>query len=268
MSVDELKTLLEFRCSGSKIESLTKDVTEEEIQKTLFAMPNNKSPGPDGFTTEFFKKTGNYGYRLHISHKICFVKGFLPKGLNTTILALIPKKEEAMEMKNYRPISLCNVLYKVISKILANRLKGILPNLIILNQSAFIIERLLMENVLLATEIVKDYNNDSLSSRGDMKIDISKAFDSVKWSFLLNTLSAMNFPPQFIHWINLCISTASFSVQVNGELVGFFRSKRGLHQGCSLSLYLFIICMNVWSRMIDKAAAENRIRYHPKCKQI
>lgn len=91
-------------------------------------------------------------------------------------------------MKDYRPISCCNVLYKVISKLIANRLKVILLKCIAVNQSAFIKERLLLENVLLATELVKDYHKDMISSRCAMQIDISNAFDSVQWSLLLNTL--------------------------------------------------------------------------------
>lgn len=125
-----------------------------------------------------------------------------------------------------------------------------------------------MENVLLATELVKDYQKDSVSPHCAMKIDISKAFDSVQWDFVLNTLSALHFPNTFIHWIRLCISTASFSVQVNGELAGFFISTRGLRQGCSLSPYLFVLCMNVLSRLLDKAAADRRIGFHPKCKNV
>ena len=74
-----------------------------------------------------------------------------------------------------------------------------------------------------------------------MKIDISKSFDSVQWNFLLNVLAALDFPEKFIHWIHLCISTASFSIQVNGKLAGFFKSERGLRQGCALSPYLFMI---------------------------
>lgn len=183
-----------------------------------------------------------------------FVKGFLPKGLKTTILALIPKKDIAEEMKDYRPISCCNVLYKAISKILANRLKGVLPQIIALNQSAFISDCLLMENLLLAMELVKYYHKEEISTKCCMKIDISKAFDSVQWPFLLNTLRALGFPDKFIHWINLCISTASFSVQVNGELADYFQSTRGLRQGCSLSPYLFVLCMNVLSKLIDEAA--------------
>ncbi|CAL9233409.1 unnamed protein product, partial [Arabidopsis halleri] len=94
-----------------------------------------------------------------------------------------------------------------------------------------------MENLLLATEIIKDYHKESVSPRCAMKIDISKAFDSVQWSFLLNTLRALDFPEQYVKWIQTCISTASFSVQVNGELAGYFGSERGLRQGCSLSPY-------------------------------
>lgn len=127
-----------------------------------------------------------------------FLKGFLPKGLNSTILALVPKTEEAKVMKDYRPISCCNVLYKIISKLIANRLKGVLPKCISLNQSAFIKERLLMENVLLATKIVKDYHREDISPRFAMMIDISKAFDSVQWSFLLSTLKALGIPEKFI----------------------------------------------------------------------
>lgn len=125
-----------------------------------------------------------------------------------------------------------------------------------------------MENVLFATELVKDYHKGSISARCAMTIDISKDFDSIQWSFLLNTLIALNLPDRFIHWINFCISTIFFSVQVNGELAGFFRSECGLRQGCFLSPYLFVVCMNVLSMMIDKAAVEKKIGYHPKCKQI
>lgn len=132
-------------------------------------------------------------------------------------------------MKDYKPISCCiNVLYKIISKLIANMLKGVLPKCISLNQSAFIKERLLMENVLLATKIVKDYHKEDISPRCAMMIDISKAFDSVQWSFLLNMLTALGMAEKFIKWISLCITTASFSVQVNGELAGYFQSSRGL----------------------------------------
>ena len=115
-------------------------------------------------------------------------------------------------MKDYRPISCCNFIYKVISKLIANRLKIVLPKFISGNQSTFVKDRLLIENLLLATELVKDYHKDLISARCAIKIDISKTFDSVQWSFILHALAAMDFPPEFVHWISLCITTASFSI--------------------------------------------------------
>jgi len=128
--------------------------------------------------------------------------------------------------------------------------------------------RLLMENVLLASELVKDYHKDMISPRSVMKIDILKAFDSVQWDFVLKSLVVMGFPEKFIHWIKLCITSPSFSVQVNGDLAGYFQSARGLRQGCSLSPYLFVLCMNVLSRKIDKAVQEKKFKFHPRCKSL
>lgn len=171
-------------------------------------------------------------------------------------------------MKDYRPIACCNVLYKVVSKILANRLKNLLPRIVSENQSAFIKGLLLMENVLLASEMVKDYHKDLVSPRCLLKIDISKAFDSVQWEFILKALEVLGFPSKFIHWIRLCITSPSFSVQVNGDLAGYFQSARGLRQGCSLSPYLFVLCMNILSKMIDKAVAQKKFNFHPRCQSL
>lgn len=98
-----------------------------------------------------------------------------------------------------------------------------------------------MENVLLASELVKNYHKESVSERCAVKVDISKAFDSVQWSFLLAVLEALNFPEKFILWIKKSIELASFSIQINRELAGYFNTKRGLRQGCALSPYLFVI---------------------------
>lgn len=125
-----------------------------------------------------------------------------------------------------------------------------------------------MENVLLASELVKDYHKESVSPRCLLKIDISKAFDSVQWELVLKGLEALGFPMKFIHWIKLCITSPSFSVQVNGDLAGYFQSTKGLRQGCSLSPYLFVLCMNILSKKIDRAAAGNRFQFHPKCHSL
>lgn len=197
-----------------------------------------------------------------------FVYGFFSIGVNATILSLIPKIESAETMKDYRPIACCNFLYKVISKILATRLKAILPSAIESNQCAFIKGRLLLENVFLASELVNGYHKKTNSDRCTVKFDISKAFDTVRWSFITSVLRAMGLPMLFINWIRICISTAAFSVSVNGNLEGFFTSARGIRQGCSLSPYLYVILNNVLSKMLNKAAMEGSFGYHPQCQAV
>lgn len=153
---EELGDLIDFRCTTADYNMLVNDVSEEEIRKVLFAMPENKSPGSDGYSSEFFRTAWPIlGNDFIVAVHSVFMFGFLPKAINSTIFALIPKKEDSLEMKDFSPIPYCNVLYKVVSKILANRLKKILPRLVLENYSAFIKGRLLMENVLLASELVK-----------------------------------------------------------------------------------------------------------------
>ena len=269
ISVEALKELLNFECEELDQNMLVQNVTADDIKEVIFKMARNKAPGPDGYTCEFYKAAWPIvGKEVVVAVTSFFEYGFLPKGVNSTILALIPKKDEAILFKDYRPISCCNVLYKVISKLLANRLKKVLPKFISPSQSAFVKDRLLMENVLLASELVKNYHKDSVSARCALKIDISKAFDTVQWPFLLGTLKALGFPVKFITWIEKCITLASFSVQVNGELAGYFNSRRGLRQGCSLSPYLFVICMQVLSRMLDQAAISRQFGFHPYCQGV
>lgn len=179
-SIEELSTLLDFKCSDINQSMLVRDITENEIKEVVFSMLDNKSSGPDGYTSEFFKTSWAIIHSdFVVGIQSFFQKGFLPKGINSTILALIPKRDGVREMKDYRPISCCNVIYKVISKILANRMRLILPTIIAANQSAFLKDRLLIENILLAMGLVKDYHKDTISSRCAIKIDISKAFDSI-----------------------------------------------------------------------------------------
>ena len=154
----------------------------------------------------------------------------------------------------------------MISKVLASRLKVIFPDAVEVNQSAFIKEKLLLENVLLASELVNGYQRATVSERCAIKFDISKIFDTVKWSFITSVLLAMGLPAQFINWIKICISTAAFSVSVNGSLEGFFTSARGIRQGCSLSPYLYVILNNVLSKQLNKAAEEGQFAYHPQCR--
>lgn len=130
VSVEELEELMKYRCSETESSKLETEATEEEIRKVLFSMPSYKSPGPDGYPSELFRTAWPViGHDFIVAVQSVFRYGFLPKGVNSTILALVPKRDDSMEMKDYKPIDCCNVLYKVVSKILANRLKSILPSI-------------------------------------------------------------------------------------------------------------------------------------------
>ncbi|KAG7548016.1 Reverse transcriptase domain [Arabidopsis suecica] len=266
-----LSDLLDYRCSREQCLQLVAPVTEEEIKKALFSLPSGKASGPDGFSKEFYVAAWNIvGSDFVVAVQSFFQYGFMPKSVNATLLTLIPKNPDLSSptMKDYRPVACCNMLYKVVSKILANCLKIILPDFIEPNQSAFVKGRLLLENVHLAAELVKDYHKDTLSPRSAIKFDISKSFDTVQWPFIVGIFRALGFPDLFINWIYVCISTAYFSVVVNGELEGFFASHRGVRQGCSLSPYIFVMVQNVLSRLLNKAAQTGRIGRHPRCDQV
>lgn len=193
-----------------------------------------------------------------------FTSGKLLKQWNATTLVLIPKISNASKPSDFRPIACLNTLYKVISKLLANRLKTLLPAIISPSQSAFIKGRQMSENVLLATEIVHGYNRKGIDPRGMLKVDLRKGFDTVRWDFIISTLKGINLPDVFINWIVECITSPSFSISINGVTGGFFKSKRGLRQGDPLSPYLFVLAMEVFSKLLLSRYSSGTIFYHPK----
>ena len=129
------------------------------------------------------------------------------RGTNSTIIALIPKNATPCKMQDFRPISLCTVMYKCISKILASRLQHILPSLIDKSQSAFIQGRQISDNILVAQELFRGYNRNSGSPQCAIKVDLFKAFDSINWNCLFAVMEAMDFPVQFLKWIKACVCT-------------------------------------------------------------
>lgn len=265
-SLSEIQDLLSFQCSNIQQAYLSRNVLEAEIKATIFSMPMNKSPGPDGYSIEFIRSAWDtVGGDIIAAVSEFFRNGWLLKDLNTTAIALIPKKSEACVLGDYRPISCCNIVYKVISKTIANGLKPILQKCVSPNQAAFLRGRHLGENVLLASELIRDYNKASCHRSGMLKVNIRKAFDTVYWDFVLKILEAQNFPPIFITWIRECITSPRFFVAINGELAGFFEGKKGLRQGDSMSPYLFIMVMKVLSRLLDKAEQQDQFHLHPLC---
>lgn len=192
-----------------------------------------------------------------------------PLGLNDTNVVLIPKKENADEMKDLRPIALCNVLYKVIEKVLANRLKSILPGIITDNQSAFVPGRSITDNMLLAFELLHYMKQKKKGAEGvvALKLDVSKAYDRVDWGFLMYQMKQLGFDNKWITWMQLCVTTVSYTVNFNGTQIGPINPSRGLRQGDPLSPYLFLFCVEGLSRMIQKSANEGKVQGCRICMQ-
>lgn len=159
---------------------LVSPVTLDEIQVALKSIKGDKSPGPDGYNSSFYHQNWEtVGPDLVAAISQFFQSGFLLKEWNSTAISLVPKVEAPSTIKDYRPISCCNVPYKCITKILVNRMQPFLPSLINPCQSAFVKGRSIVDNVLLMQELVKDYHKDQGPARCAMKLDLMKAYDSV-----------------------------------------------------------------------------------------
>ena len=173
-----------------------------------------------------------------------FRRGHLPKGINTSYTALIPKVAGSFSLNDYRPISLLNGLYKIIAKILATRLKEVKHNMVSPSQLAFIAGRNILDSVLIANEML-----DSMKSRSCqgffLKLDFRKAFDTVSWSCLNDVMGYMKFGAQWRKWIIACFSIARLSVLINGSPTSEFTASCGLRQGDPSPLLSFVWLLKV-----------------------
>ncbi|XP_022019073.1 uncharacterized protein LOC110919103 [Helianthus annuus] len=247
---------------------MIRPVTREEVKAAMFSIADNKAPGPDGYTSVFFKKAWDVvGDEVSTAILQFFENGKLLQQVNHTIIALIPKVSTPASVLEYRPISCCNVILKCISKILSERIKGSLGSLVDISQSAFIPGRKISDNILLTQELMHNYHLHKGKPRCAFKIDIQKAYDTVSWKFLKSILTRFGFPPKMVGWIMTCVSTVSFSLCINGNLCGYFKGRRGLRQGDPISPYLFTLVMEVLSLLLHKAADDHpAFWYHDKCK--
>ncbi|GJQ92636.1 hypothetical protein Tco_0003775 [Tanacetum coccineum] len=211
--------LMEEKLNDIEALNMVHDISSQEVKSAMFSMGSDKSPGPDGFTAAFFKDTWEI-IGSDVTKAICefFTNGRLLKELNHTIIALIPKVNAPARVNDYRPISCCNMLFKCISKIIANRLKDSLKRLVSPNQSAFVPGRCISDNILLIQEIMHNYHLDCGAPRCAFKVDIQKAYDTVDWEFLRVALIGFGFHDRMISWIMEYVTTTSFSISINGSL--------------------------------------------------
>ncbi|XP_042959546.1 uncharacterized protein LOC122294694 [Carya illinoinensis] len=236
--------------------------TREEIYGAVIQMNPLGSPGPDGFPAFFYQKHCEIigkevcQFALHVLNQ----DGSLAK-VNDTLIYLIPKVKCLKRVTEYRPISLCNVLYKIVSKTLANRLKTILSKLISPNQSAFVPGRLISDNVLVAYEALHSMGTRMKGRKWSvaLKLDMSKAYDRVEWGFVEVVMSKMGFPLKWINLIQTCLNSITYSILVNGAPQQKFVPSRGIRQGDPMSPYIFIICAEALTSLLNQAEKHKEI---------
>ena len=254
-------------------EVLSSDFSAEEVKAALFQMGPTKAPGPDGMNALFYQKFWNVVSNNVVNDVLDFLNfGIMVPDVNHTNIVLIPKIKSPEKMFDFRPISLCNVIYKIISKVcnviykiiskvLENHLKQILPQIISPTQSAFVPRRLITDNVLVAYETLHAMHCRKKGKKGSLalKLDISKAYDRVEWPFLHRVMSKLGFPEKWISRVIECVTTPSFSILINGKPYGNISPSRGLRQGDPLSPYLFLLCAEGFTSLLTRAEMEGCI---------
>ncbi|KAM2748866.1 hypothetical protein EV2_027836 [Malus domestica] len=243
-------------------EALSSRVSTDEVKIAAMQMGGLKAPGPDGFPGIFYQAHWDIlaadvneiiGAMMHMHVD--------PRRINATYLMLIPKVQNPVSISQFRPISLCNYSYKILSKVLANRLKQFMPALISPTQNAFVAGRLIQDNIGIAHELFHFLKSRKARHKFELcvKLDMHKAYDKVEWDFLLVVMEKMGFDSTWRTLILGCISTVNFAILLNGHPGQKFVPSRGLRQGDPLSPYLFLLVSEVLSFLIQKGYERQHI---------
>ena len=248
---------------------LVKEFSELEVKEALNQMAPLKASGPDGMPPLFYQhfwSTMQHDVTLAILSWLN--SGILPEPINHRLITLIPKIDNPELVSNFRPISLCNVLYKIYSKVLANRLKKFLSSLITEHQSAFAKDRLILDNIVVAFETLHHMKHHNSGKHGYMaiKLDISKAYDRIEWVYLEKLMEKMGFCARWVTLMTSCVKTVSYSIMVNGEPTEMIHPNRGIRKGDPLSPFLFLLCTEGLHALIKHSARNGDIKGFSLCK--
>ncbi|PNY12420.1 ribonuclease H [Trifolium pratense] len=241
-------------------EKLAAPISEEEVKSAVFHMSAWKAPGPDGFPAGFYQKSweivGGSVYRFVDN---VWKNPSTIADVNHTDICLIPKMNNPEYVKQFRPISLCNTNYKIVSKVIVERLKESMAYLISPFQTGFVPGRNIHENIVVAKEMAHTMHH-MKGRRGAfaIKVDLAKAYDKLSWEFIWRTLVEINFPDALINVIMHSVTSVMTNVKWYGARSELFKPQRGIRQGDPISPYLFVLCMDKRSHLILKEVEEKR----------
>ncbi|GKC44506.1 putative RNA-directed DNA polymerase [Tanacetum coccineum] len=241
--------------SQNQKEELEGVFSEDEVWNAIKGCGSNKAPGPDGFNFGFIKKCwGVIKADLLKALEWFWETCSISKGCNPSFVTLIPKTQNPIGLSDYRPISLIGCFYKILAKILAERIKKVIGGLIGDEQNAFIKGRFILDGSLIANEAF-DFLKKKKKRAFLLKIDFEKAYDSVNWKFITDTMGQMGFGDKWCKWVEACLNSATVSVLVNGSPTNEFIMERGVRQGDPLSPFLFLIAAEGLNVTLNEAVS-------------
>lgn len=254
---DQIKLFLDKlnlpKVTDEQNDFLVSEITSQEINLAISKLKANKSPGADGYTSEWYKTFREIlTPLLQKTFNWVLKKGEIPISWREAIISVIPKEgKDESECSNYRPISVLNQDYRLFTAILARRMERILPGIIQLDQTGFIKHRQTQDNIRRTLHIMQHINDKQIEAV-IMGMDAEKAFDSVRWNFLYQVLQKFNFRGSFIEIIRALYTKPTARIKINGSLSGTISLKRGCRQGCSASPLLFAIFLEPLSQAIKQ----------------